>query len=104
MRRASAAGCRKMTKSSKSGSSFTSCSLTYNSDVRYLEFEKRPNLSFPSGILVNLAQISHLIFFWSHPNAKFCSCRNKINFLVYVTLGGIFMRCGSRVYRKDEVG
>lgn len=103
MRLASAAGCRKMTKSSKS--SFTSCSsLTCHSDVRYLEFEKRPNLSFPSGILANLAQILHLIFFWSHPSTKFCSCRNKINFLVYVTLGGVFMRCGSRAYRKDEVG
>lgn len=65
---ASAAGCRKMTKSSRSGSGFTSfSSLTCNSDARYLEFsEKRPNLSLPSGIFVNVAQILHLAFFSGH--------------------------------------
>lgn len=45
-----------------------------------------------------------LLFFLSHPSTKFCSCFNKINFLVHVTLGGILMRRGSRAYGKDEVG
>lgn len=52
----------------------------------------------PVGTLGNFAWIVWVLV--SHPNTKFCYCRNKINILVYATVGDIFMKSVGSVVLK----
>lgn len=97
MRLTSAGGCRKMTKSNRSGLSFTSCS-----SVTYILMciEKRLNLIFHSSFRDTWEFCLNCWGFFSHPNTKFCYYRNKINVLVYAILDGIFMKSVDSVILK----
>lgn len=96
MRLTSAGGGRKMTKSNRSGLSFTSSSLTYI----LMCIEKSLNLTFHSSFRDTCESCLNCWGFFSHPNTKFCYCRNKINILVYAILGGIFMKSVDSIVLK----